>query len=349
MGLMVIGISHRTAPVNIRERFSFTRNQLRESQGQLKESDGIENMIFLSTCNRMEIYAHSTCREECIERITEFLTKKFNILKRDIRKYFYILVGKQAIRHIFRVVSGLDSQVLGETEILGQVKSAWLISRKLELTNDLLDTVFEKAIEIGVSVRQNTRISHGNVSIGSVAIKVLKNRFRNIQDKAVLIIGAGKIAGLMSKYLKKEGIKGFFVSNRTHAKACVLARECNGEAINFDRLQEKLKTVDIVISSTASSHIILKKKAIEEAMNARQNPLLLLDLAVPRDIDPEARYITDVSLYDLDDLKYVIEKNYDNRKKEAVLVEAMIKKELEALFLCTSEDTVLLAQNRFII
>ena len=347
MGLIVIGISHKTAPVEIRERFSLTRTQLRESQGQLKESDGVEGIVILSTCNRMEIYAHSPCNEESIDRITEFLAKKFSVLGRDVRKYFYVFVDEQAIRHIFRVASGLDSQVLGETEILSQVKSALLISRESGLTNDFLDTVFEKAIAVGTTARRNTRISHGNVSIGSVAIKMLKSRFRSLQDKVVLIIGAGKIAGLMSKYLKKEGIKGFFVSNRTHAKACELAQECRGEAINFNQLQEKLKTVDIVISSTASPHIVLKKKFIEEVMNTRQKPLLLLDLAVPRDIDPEVRDITDVFLYDLDDLKYVIEKNYNNRKKEAMRVEEMIEKELEALFLCVSDNTVLLIQNRF--
>ena len=215
MGLIVIGISHKTAPVEIREKFSFTRNQLRESQGQLKESYGVESIIVLSTCNRMEIYAHSPCNDEGLDRITEFLAKKFSVLERDIRKYFYILVDEQAIRHIFRVASGLDSQVLGETEILSQVKSAWLISRESGKTNDFLDTIFEKAIEVGTTARRNTGISHGNVSIGSVAIKMLKGRFRSLQDKAVLIIGAGKIAGLMSKYLKKEGIKGFFVSNRS--------------------------------------------------------------------------------------------------------------------------------------
>lgn len=347
MGLVLIGISHKTAPVEIRERFSLTRNQLRESLGQLKESDGVESIIILSTCNRMEIYAHSSCNKRCTDSITEFLADKFGVSGSDIRKYFYILMDEQAVRHIFRVASGLDSQVLGETEILSQVRSAWLISRESGLTNDLLDTVFEKAIEVGTSARQNTRISHGNVSIGSVAIKMLKGRFRSLQDKIVLIIGAGKIANLMSKYLKKEGIKGFFVSNRTYAKACELAEECKGEAINFNQLQEKLKDVDIVISSTASPHIILKKKFIAEVMNTRQNPLLLLDLAVPRDIDPEVRGITDVFLYDLDDLKYVIEKNYNNRKKEAMRVEEMIEKELEALFLCASDNTVLLAQNRF--
>ncbi|MCQ9207501.1 MAG: glutamyl-tRNA reductase [Omnitrophica bacterium] len=332
MGLMVIGISHKTAPVEIRERFSFTKNQLLESQGQLNGSRGIRKIIILSTCNRMEIYAHSACNEICIDRITEFLAKKFNGFGSDTLKYFYTLIDEEATRHIFRVASGLDSQVLGETEILGQVRSAWLISRESGKTDDFLDTVFEKAIEIGAAVRRNTRISQGNVSIGSVAVKMLKDQFGSLQDKAVLIVGAGKIAGLMSKYLKKDGIKGFFVSNRTYVKACELARECRGEAVHFNKLQEKLKTVDIVISSTASPHIILKKEVIEEAMNMRQKPLLLLDAAVPRDIDPEVRNVANVVLYDLDDLKYVIEKNYNDRKKEALRVEEIIEKDLQASY-----------------
>jgi glutamyl-tRNA reductase len=332
MGLIVIGISHKTASIKVRERFSFTRERIRESQNQLKESDGVKGIVILSTCNRTEIYAYSPADKECMGRLIEFLSGQFNAQIRIIKKYFYIFSDKEAIRHIFKVACGLESQVLGETEILGQVRSAWLTSRSAGLTNCFFDTVFEKAVDVGAAVRQSTKISQGNVSIGSVAIKILKSRFRSLRNKTALIIGAGKIASLMSKYLKDEEIKGFFVSNRTYPRACELARECNGEAVHFNRLHEKLNAVDIVISSTASPHLILKKRLMEEVMDTRRKPLLLLDLAVPRDIDPAVRDIDGLILYDLDDLKCVIEENYNNRKKEAVRVEEMIEEALKEIY-----------------
>ncbi|MDI6606359.1 MAG: glutamyl-tRNA reductase, partial [Candidatus Omnitrophota bacterium] len=288
--------------------------------------------VILSTCNRTEIYAFFSDNKDCGTRLMEFLCAQFSAQARMIKKYFYIFKDEEAIRHIFKVACGLDSQVLGETEILGQVRSAWSTSRAAGLTNCFLDAVFEKAVETGAAVRQSTKISQGNVSIGSVAMKMLKGRFRSLKNKTALIIGAGKIAGSMSKYLKNEQIKGFFVSNRTYPRACELARECNGEAIRFNRLHEKLNAVDIVISSTASPHIILRKPLMEEVMDTRRKPLLLLDLAVPRDIDPAVRDIGGLILYDLDDLKCVIEENYNNRKKEAVRVQEMIEEALKELY-----------------
>lgn len=334
MELIAVGISHKTAPVGIRENFSFTKVQIQESQAQLRAISGIEGVVILSTCNRVEIYAHSSHNKKSLRHVKDFIVNRFNIAEKDFRRYFYILEDISAVRHIFRVASGLDSQVLGELEILGQVKSALAVSRDAGLADDFLNLVFEKAIETGVSARRDTKLSYGNVSIGSVAIKVLKERFKNLQDKSVLIIGVGKIACLMTKYLKEENIKGFFVSNRTYAKACEFARQSGGQVIDFNRLPEKLKTVNIVISSTSSPHLILKKELIEEAVSARREPLLLLDLAVPRDIDPGVKGIANVTLFDLDNLKSVIEENYNKRKNEARLVEEIIEREISSWSLC---------------
>lgn len=328
MGLIVVGISHKTAPVEVREKFSLTKSRLLESQAQFKKMSGIEGAVILSTCNRVEIYVHSSHNEKSLDSIKEFFINRFNIRQEDFRRYFYVLEDNASVRHIFRVASGLDSQVLGELEILGQVKAALLSSRDAGLVNNFLNLVFEKAIDIGASIRRDTKLSYGNVSIGSVAIKLLKDNFKDLQDKKALIIGAGKIASLMSKYLKEERIKGFFVSSRTYGKARQLAEESGGEAVDFDQLPELLKTVSIVISSTSSPHIVLKKKAIEEAMSFRQEPLLLLDLAVPRDVEPAVKEIANVSLLDLDDLKCVIEENYNKRRKEAALAERIIEQEV---------------------
>lgn len=334
MELILIGISHKTAPVEIREKFSFTKVQIQEWQAKLRAISGIEGVIILSTCNRVEIYAHSSRNVNSLGHIKDFFVNRFNIPEKDFRRYFYVLEDTSAVRHIFRVACGLDSQVLGELEILGQVKSALSASRDSGLTDDFLNLVFEKAIDTGICARRDTRLSYGNVSIGSVAIKVLKERFKDLQDKSVLIIGAGKIASLMTKYLKDENIRGFFVSSRTRAKAYEFARQSGGEVIDFNRLPEKLKAVNIVISSTSSPHLILKKELIEEAMSVRREPLLLLDLAVPRDIDPGVKSISNVTLFDLDDLKSVIEENYNKRKNEAGLVEEIIERQICSLPLC---------------
>lgn len=344
MGLVLVGVNHKTASVKTRESFSLTQKQLKEALNELKQINLLLGTTILSTCNRMEIYAHLADNNSDLQKIKRFLLNRYQVSQDDIRRYFYILEDIDAVRHIFRVASGLDSQVLGETQILGQVKSAWIIAKDIGVIGVLLGELFEKAVDVGRTVRLDTKISQGNISIGSVAIKMLEQKFTlpptlsaaksqswcgGLQNKLVLIIGAGKIGALISKYLQQKGIKGIFVSNRTYARAYALASNCGGEAINFSQLKERLKTVDIVISSTASPHLILRKETLAEVMQAREKPLLIMDLALPRDVDPEARNIPNIFLYDLDDLKSVIEENYNKRRKEANLAEKIIQRELK--------------------
>lgn len=327
MGLVVIGISHKTADVAVRERFSFTKSKLMESLLEFKQSPS-GGAVILSTCNRMEIYAYSSCNETIKKQIDRFIVKSFGIREDEKETCFYIREDMDAVNHLFRVACGLDSQVLGENQILGQVRSAWLVAKGLKVTDDFLDELFARAVKLGKAVRTQTGISYGNVSIGSVAMRVLKDRFKNLNDKRVLIIGTGKIGSLLSKYLKEEGIKGIFVSNRTYDKACRLAKECGGEAIHFDSIQNKLEVVDVVISSTASPHFVLRREVVEKGLKTRTKPLLLLDLAVPRDIEPVIEDIANIAMYDLDDLKSVVEKNYARREKEAARAGELVEKEV---------------------
>jgi glutamyl-tRNA reductase len=330
MRLLLIGINHKTAPLKVRERISFNKKQLKDALMELKKMDLVFGTVILSTCNRTEIYIHLSKINSGLQKTKRFIYRRFQVKEDGLKRYFYILENNiDVARHIFRVASGLDSQVLGETQILGQVKSAWTVARDLGVTSELLDGLFDKAVKMGKIVRRETKISQGNVSIGSVAIKICEDRLQDLQDKSVLIIGAGKIGTLISKYLKDRNIKGIFVSNRTYEKARELALNCGGEAINFSRLKEKLKTVDIVISSTASPHLVLRKETLTEVMHTRKKPLLIMDLALPRDIDPEAKDIPDIALYDLDDLKSVVEENYNKRIKEANLAEKIIQRELK--------------------
>ena len=325
MGLVLAGINHKTASLKIRERISFTRKRLKELLVELKQGDGMLGAAILSTCNRTEVYAYMAKDKEQIKR---FFLRSGWFTDEEFSRYFYILEDIDVIRHIFRVASGLDSQVLGETQILGQIKDAWTMGKDLGVISEILDRLFEKAVDTGKIVRRETKVSRGNISIGSLAIKMIEKRFKDLRNKSILIIGAGKISALVSKYLKERGARGTFVSNRTYIKARELALECGGEAVSFSRLKEKLEIVDAVISSTASPHFILKKEILTEVMRARRGPLLIIDLALPRDVDPEAKNISDISLYNLDDLQSVAEENYAKRKKEIKRAEVIIQREL---------------------
>lgn len=325
MNLALIGISHKTAPVRIRERFSFTTEELKEGLQKLKKIDSARGIVVLSTCNRMEIYAQLVDIESGIREIKLFLLDTFSTGEDGIRRYFYTLNGAKVVSHIFKVACGLDSQILGETQILGQVRSAWEIANQTGVTCVLLDNIFAEAVNTGRDIHLFTKISQGNVSIGSAAIKMIEEKFESLHDKSILVIGIGKIGSLVCNYLKEKNVKGIFVSNRTYVKACELAVRCGGEAIHFDRLKDELRTADIVISVTSSPHIVLPYETLSDIMQLRNKPLLIMDLALPRDVDPRARSIPGISLFSLDDLTSAVEENYAKRQKEAKIAEKIIQ------------------------
>lgn len=326
MNLALIGISHKTAPVRVREKFSFTTEELTEGLRKLKNTDSARGIVVLSTCNRMEIYAQLVDIDSGLLEIRRFLVDTFSTAENEIRRYFYTLNGANAVRHIFKVACGLDSQILGETQILGQVKSSREASLQTGAICGSLDNLFLEAVSAGIKIRSLTGISRGNVSIGSAAIKMLEDRLGSIRDKSILIIGTGKIGGIVCGYLKDKFVKGIFVSNRTYTKACELASRCGGTAVNFNRLEDELKSADIVISATSSPHIMLPYKILSGTMRSRNRPLLIMDLALPRDVDPMAKDIPGISLFTLDDLTSVVEENCARRQKEAESAEKIIRK-----------------------
>jgi len=329
MMLIVIGISHKTAAVKIREKFSFTTKHLDESLAKLRGSGLVSGTVILSTCNRTEIYA--SLAEENLPRALDFILNIFGASLNERNQYFYLLPEKACLAHLFKVAGGLDSQVLGETQILGQVKSAWITACQKGSTDSALDELFQKALALGRRVRQETRISQGNVSVGSVAIDLLEKKISDLSQRAVLIIGAGKIGSLVSKYLKDKNMRGIFVASRTYARALEMAAACSGKAVDFSRLEQELAGVDIVISSTSSPHIVLKKETVERIMGLRNKPLFIMDLALPRDVDPEVKSISGVSLCDLDDLKSVVSENQKKKEAEAEAAEKIIAGELTDL------------------
>lgn len=332
MSLIVVGTNHRYSPIEIRERISFSKKRISGALLFLKENFAVARSVILSTCNRVEIYADVEYLEAGFKRIEEFLSRYHEIAPARIAPYLYRYDGRAAAGHLAAVASGLDSQVLGETEILGQVKYFYNEARLGGFTEGLMDNVFAAAIDIAKAVRGKTAISRGNVSIAGAAIALIKEDLGPIGGRKVLVIGLGEISRSLIDCLAKEEARTIFISNRTHEKAKSLAKVIGGRAVRFKRLKEELKNADIVISATASPHVILGKTDFEDAgcgESAAARKVLVIDLALPRDIDPEAGKISGVKLFNLDDLKCIVEENVGKREEAARAARACIDEELD--------------------
>ncbi|MCM8784940.1 MAG: glutamyl-tRNA reductase [Candidatus Omnitrophica bacterium] len=329
MNFGLVGISHKTAPLEIRERYSFTKKKVSDILSKYILNETIDEIVILSTCNRTEVYITT----DMVNRALKSLCDELQIKKEDLH-YFYFLQDKYVVKHLFSVASGLDSQIIGENQILGQVKNAYFIAKGIGTTKKHLNKLFHKAIEVGKIIRTKTKISEGNISIVSVALKLIERLCEDIERKKILIIGTGKISELMVEYLKKKGIYGVFVANRTYEKAVKLAEKINGKAVRFDNLINEIKDTDIIISATASPHLILKKDTIQDLIKYRGKPLYIIDLALPRDVDPDIKNINNVILCNLDDINLVIMENYTKKLKEAEKAKKIIEEEVEKFWKC---------------
>lgn len=329
MNLIVAGTNHKYSPIELREKISFSRRRLKDALTFLGEEFGLKSAVIVSTCNRVELYAACKDAQDGLNKIEDFLSIYHEIDRNALAPHLYRYSGSDALRHLFEVASGLDSQVLGETQVMGQVRYFYEEAKRYSYTDDLLDGAFNTAIEVGKRARLETRISEGHVSIGSAAITLIKEKAKNLRDKKVLIIGLGKISNLVIKYLSEEKANSIIVSNRTYDTAVKIAESIGGRAIRFKGLKENLKDVDIIISATASPHVILKKEDIIKIANGG---LLIIDLALPRDVDPDVKDIEGVRLFNLDDLESVVEKNIEKRKLEAVRAKAIVEEEVKRLW-----------------
>lgn len=323
--LFVLGINHQRAPVSIREKLSFSKSKLKEALKLLCQFNGFEAGVILSTCNRSEIYWSTRSHLFPIENFKKYLTDFQSIDVKVIEPYLYHLQNGKVAEHLFRVTSGLESQLLGENEILGQVKRAHFAAKEIKATDATTDRIFEEAVRIGKRVRKETRISHGITSLSSMAIRLAEKKF-NLRDKMILLVGVNKMNEQIAKYLYERNIQTVIVANRTYEKAVKIARYLGGRAIRFNQFKKELSQVDIIISSTAAPHLVLKKKEIETSLQKRNREMLLIDIAVPRDIDPDIKGLKNAMLYNLDDLNPVIEDNLDKRKEEALKAEWLIKR-----------------------
>jgi glutamyl-tRNA reductase len=330
MKLCLIGLNHQTAPVEVREQVAIHPNRQPEALRAFRELDGVLDCVILSTCNRFEVTCLLTEDASAEAVFAEFLRTWYALEPRLVFPCLYFHTGREAIRHLYRVASSLDSLVIGEPQILGQVKDAIHAARQAGCLNTQLAALFERALGTAKKVRSETEIASSAVSVSYAAVELARKIFGELKGKHVLILGAGKTSELTAKHLLNCEIQSVVVSNRTYEKAEELARRLHGKAAHFSELQPHLREADIVISSTGAPHPILTKADVAEAIKERHNrPLFLIDIAVPRDIDPEVNKLSDVFLYDIDDLAEVVGSNLKMREKAAQQAEKIVNREVE--------------------
>ncbi len=326
----MIGLNHRTAPLEIREKISFPEEGLVRCLETLQDLSSLTEGLILSTCNRVEIYAATRDPERGVEEIKGFLAQQHHLHLLEFESTLYALQGEEVVRHIFRVASSLDSMVVGEPQILGQLKEAYRTARTTRTTGTLLNRLLHRAFSVAKRVRTETSIGDRAVSVSFVAVELAKKIFGHLEGREVLIIGAGEMCELAAQHLVRGGVKGVTVTNRTWERAMGLAEKFNGEAIPFAEFPNSLLRVDIVISSTSSPDYILRKKEVSKTIRERKNrPLFFIDIAVPRDIDPQVNSVDNVYLYDIDDLQEVAETNIKGRQQEAQRAEEIVATEME--------------------
>lgn len=329
MYLVVVGLNHRTAPVEVREKLSFPEDVLPKHLEKLTANNILRGCIVLSTCNRTEVYAAVLDVDKGLTRIREYLAKCCRTDISDLKNYLYTYTLYDVITHLFRVTSGLDSMILGETQILGQVKTAYKVACESGATNRVLNTLFQQAITVGKRVRTETQIDRNAVSISYAAVELARQIFDGLDGRSILVVGAGKMSELTAKHLVANGVSSVLVANRSLDKAKTLAEQFGGRAVKYEELFDHMADADIVISATAATHCIIEKHHMERVMQQRNGKkIFIIDIAVPRDVDPLAGEVEGVSLYDIDDLQHVIDTNLEHRKKEASKAEKIIQDEI---------------------
>jgi len=334
MPFLVIGLSHRSSPVTVRERFAFSEAAIPQALEKLRHDAGAAEAVILSTCNRVEIYAVvDSPEQEAAAQLRQFLLD-YHQSPEPLNDGLYCHADCRGLEHLFQVACGLDSMVLGETEILGQLKKAYDTALQHKHTGGRLNKFFQKAFNVAKQIRTETNIQRGSVSVSSVAVELAGKIFSSLADHPVMVLGAGEAGEKTARALLSRGARTILVSNRSHERAAALALELGGRAIRFEDWAAEFSGIDIVISSTAAPHYILDRAKLEALMKARKHrPLLLIDIAVPRDIDPEAKYLENVYLYNIDDLQEIAADYLRQRQDEIARCEALIRDKARALLL----------------
>jgi len=327
MHLLTLGLNHTTAPVEVRERLAFAEGDQPDSLRQLREGYGLSEVAILSTCNRSEIYAASDGPH--LEPVRRYLAEQRRLDVVELAPCFYEYVDADAATHLFRVSSGIDSLVIGESQILKQVREALETSQAVGSARLVINEVFQRALRVGKRARTETDIGRGHLSVSTAAVELASQIFDNLESRSALLLGAGEMIELTAQYLVDTGLTRFVVANRTVERAADLARRFLGEAVALDAISDRLLEVDIVIASTAAPGYVLAADTVRKAMSQRRGrPLFLIDIAVPRDIDPAVRDLDNVFLFDIDDLETVVASNRQDREGEIRRVQAIVDDEL---------------------
>ncbi|PEJ36582.1 glutamyl-tRNA reductase [Peribacillus butanolivorans] len=329
MHILAVGINYKTAPVEIREKLSFNEAELAEAMKALKNKKSILENVIISTCNRTEIFAVGDQLHTTRYYIKEFLSEWFNIDKEEFSKYLFIYEGDGAVEHLFSVTCGLNSMILGETQILGQVRSSYMLGQEEDTLGTVFNHLFKQSLTLAKKAHSETEINTNAVSVSYAAVELAKKIFGGLNGKNVLILGAGKMGELAIQNLHSNGADSITVINRTYQKAVDLAERFNGKAKQLQELQCALVEADILITSTGSKNLLVTKEMMTFVNKLRKGrPIFMVDIAVPRDLDPKLAELENVFLYDIDDLEGIVQANIEERKKAAEKIELMIESEI---------------------
>lgn len=313
MQLKILGLNYKTAPVEVREKISLDKESIRRGLENLDGYDEIEEAVILSTCNRTEIYAVTSTN--CAANIKTFMN---DLTGGGVEKFLYEYDGENCVNHLFKVAASLDSLIIGESQILSQVKEAYSIAKNAGATSTVLNTLFNKAIAVGKLVRTETRIAYSSVSISSAAVDLAAKKLGGLKNRSALIFGAGKMAQLTAQHLKARDIEKIFVANRHYSRAVEMAEKFNAQAVAWEDAMTAADNVDIIITSTGAPHYVVKTWQTQQLMTRRQGrEIFFVDIAVPRDVDPDVAKISGVTLYNIDDLESVVESHIKFRQEEA--------------------------------
>jgi glutamyl-tRNA reductase len=330
MNLTLLGINHRTAPVEFREKMNFPEARLAEAVSDLVHRAGIREGMILSTCNRVELTTSADDEVDAEPILRRFLADHHQCDLAQFAHFFYRLRQQDVVRHLFRVAASLDSMILGEPQILGQIKQAYAVARTVGGLNGTLNEVVNQALAVARRVRRETALGSAAVSVSYAAVELAKKIFGNLSGKTIFVVGAGKMSELAAKHLLRSGASNILVSNRTYERAVDLAAAFHGTPVRFEELFDYLGQADIVISSTGAPHAIIGKPQVEKILAARRNrPVFFVDIAVPRNVDPAVNELDNAFVYDIDDLGHVVEANKKQREREAVWAEDIIQAEVQ--------------------
>jgi glutamyl-tRNA reductase len=336
MHLIVVGLSHKTASVEVREKLAFTEQRLQEALLQLKTYPAVQESLILSTCNRVEVCAVVKEKQEGLEQIKQFLrsyhdsrSPAHDMQEKDLVSHLYTYAAEDAVRHLFRVASSLDSMMVGEPQILGQLKDAYDLAMVQKTTGVILNKVLKKAISVAKRIRTETKIAESAVSISFAAVELAKKIFGKLEGKIVLLVGAGEMAELAARHLIGHGASKILITTRDYERASMLADQFQGRPVAFSDFPWEMVEADIVLCSTGAPHYLIRYEDVSRVIEARKNkPIFLIDISVPRNIDPKVNEIDNVFLYDIDDLELVVKSNLQERQQEAFKAETIISDEI---------------------